>query len=158
MSCVEKCQVIGKNMKAPADSDVWEVKDEKFWNILKYWKPTFKWVIYGWLHELKTFACILFLHYIQQPNKTFQAEFTTQLKITTHVSLPSKWTLLRKMSEGIKNPFFLVLGNIYWFNLWGDRLKLEQNFASFTFFFSFAQSILPLSELTGIIRFRSDFS
>ena len=90
VSFIEKCQVIGKNMKAPADSDVWDVKDEKFWIISKNWKPTFKWVIYGWLHELKIFACNLFLDYIQQPSKTFQAEFTTQVKITTHVSLPSK--------------------------------------------------------------------
>ena len=44
-------------MKAPTDSDVWEFKDEKFGIILKYWKPTFKWVIYGWLDELKIFAC-----------------------------------------------------------------------------------------------------
>ena len=104
-------------MKAPTDSDVWEVKNEMFRIVLKYWKPTFKWVIYGWLDELEIFACNFFLDYKQQPSKTFQAEFTTQVKFTTQVSLPSKWTLLRKMSEGIKNSFFLVLGNFYWFNL-----------------------------------------
>ena len=48
-------------MKAPTDSDVSEFKDEKFRIILKYWKPTFKWVIYGWVDELKIFACNFFL-------------------------------------------------------------------------------------------------